>query len=241
MKNYQANNWQELSLRKELQDIKKVLVKNERKYWAIIFEIGLIFVTIILDRYFEIFPNKEDQKHYLTFLAVIIGITVVIWFISTIIPAIAKLQNSVVNPSINEMINSFDDKICYYAMMSTSFFDLYNAADETKEKNQKIFYLIEMCYYRNKIIKILYDMRKSLKNVFETDENFVISSRKISIGRLENIILLLNSITDSIDKEKNHIESLNEKKSILTVNEEYNKDFQKFKNSVKEELGKEIG
>ena len=136
----------------------------------------------------------------------------VIIFIPFLIQLIKYIKDKKggINSSINvkRLIDSFDNEICYYALMAESYYETFInlLGDRNTSIYAKQFYLIETGYYLNKTVMCLQPLVSSSTDVLSSKIDDIISKRMISYARYNNICDLLLSTYEYL---KEHIEDLN--------------------------------
>lgn len=215
MSNYPANGWQDFSLKKDIEKLLKFLKAREITNLLVLFDLSLVILGVTLDRVFDVIPEKEKIR-YLIVMTVLCAFPLVVIIIRGAYLIVKGRQ--IKRMSAREMIDMFDNEICYYLMMSQSFYDLFCQTQET-DKNKKSFYFIEMCFYRNKTMDKLFKTFYKISAVYTDSADIMCIQKKISIARLYNLIDTLDEIEIYIKKNIHCIEHLKNYQSILEVNE----------------------
>ena len=201
------NEWQDFSLRKDVEKISRELQKENKYEKPLIVEILIVVTTLLLDKLFDLFNQCiEIQKIVVVSLALLSLATlayILIVFIKDYLYVKCVIKKSKVN--IKSYVDSFDNNVCYYALTSCNFYEnllqissdiLAKNAEELKEKRD--FFYIETNYYINKCIAELNKMENVIKDVFTDNPEEVICNSKIHISRLKNIIDLLCEIRKNL-------------------------------------------
>ena len=100
--------------------------------------------------------------------------------------------------------------------------------------NEKIFYYIECSYYRNKAINQLFSMVQKIPEVFSDNMDKILYYNKISVVRLENLLNIIDDITNSLSYYFDELDVSNSLLLISDENKKYYEQFSKFKNRYKE-------
>lgn len=204
MKYIKFTDWQELGLKKDVEKINKKLKENESVYlsicWEIVFSIGSIVIGFGL--------NDSDLQ-------------VIIWVILVlvaVIPPIFLLCRNLVkfftkiyiahkgNLELSDRVDIFDNKICCWAMMSSSYADTLNSSYSDITENEQLFLYQEINYYINKSIEELYYNLPVVSKVFSDDFDKVKQQKIVSLTRLCNIILILEDTRPTIKTNKSNID-----------------------------------
>lgn len=129
-----------------------------------------------------------------------LALTVLYWVYHAIkLKRQQKLRNYL--KSKKEIIDTIDNKICYYLMTAQAMFDMGTNTESDKDK----FHLIETSYYLNKCVSLLASVDKNLKSALSPGiEEKDFRSGKISEARIANMLCLMISLYNEIEmKTKN--------------------------------------
>ena len=233
MKNYHANGWQDFSVKKYVEKIARNTAHTKIINTGIIVDFLLLLVGIIIE---QSIPVTEIEKKIYILILIIIAILSLssVWVVQLF--DYIKNKSTRVQHRIRRCVDSFDNEICYYVMMSKSFQDLLNNCNDNEDKNMRIFYYTEMCFYRNKTIVELYKMIQILNLVFEINPGKVRSQKKISVFRLENIIKMVNEINDSIKLLEEIISSYHYKDVLIEENNDRMDNFNQLNAEIKKQF-----
>ena len=186
--NRRINEWQDLSLKKDIESITRHITTSQTGNTIISIEVILAVLAIILD---NLLPSEEESKRKVAFIIIlVVAVILFLFYIARKLYNWHDLRMQIKNKrfKIKPYVDLFDNYICYYAMTSISFAELYA---KEKDSNSKKFYFIEANYYVNKCICELTKMKNIIKDVFGNDNDDVIMHSKIHVSRLENIICIL--------------------------------------------------
>ena|GEM_PF-3073578 len=194
-----ANDWQNFSLKKDIENLNDYVKRVGDVGSTLIIEIILAFGAVLLDRGFDFI--REEIRIVLWWLCIIVLIVLPIGKHG--IPAVRKLIRNHFN-SINfktdtEYVDSFDNEICYYVMMADSFFDLLKSTAHNDSK-MTAFYFTETQFYLNKAASKLFEMESKLNQIFGRNIETVDRCKKVYTARLENILDIIVRIDNEIDK-----------------------------------------
>lgn len=206
------NEWQDMGLKKDVENITKELQKNKTYEKPLILELYIAIVTLIIDKIFDYSNGCEEVKE--TILWILFGIASAIFIYAVVVyikdywATRSKIKSSVIN--IKPYVDSFDNNICYYALTASNFYESLvlelgstentespNPTESNKEKCR--FYYIEIHYYINKCISEFSKMENIFKDIFTNEADDVIFKSKIHFSRLKNIVDLLSDIRIKLD------------------------------------------
>lgn len=222
MKKFSAVEWQSFSLKKDVENILKKLRETQAIQLSIFGEIALVVFGVA---FANIFIEVEAQR---TFWIVILCISV----IPIIVPLVqwiykkamkSKTGSDMMKPK--DFVDSFDNEICYYVLMSESYYSMLVEAiapeSGVDDLDIKRFYFIEASYYLNKAIADLSPISNIADKVLTSDKNSIIEKRLISYARYNNVKNLLNIIYDYLDRHKSILDGLADGETIISTNDEY--------------------
>lgn len=215
------NEWQDMSLKKDVENITKELQKNKSNEKPLILELYIAVITLVIDKLFDYSTGCEVVQKIVLYIlftvATVIFFYAVVVYIRNYLATRSKIKRSIYN--IKPYIDLFDNNICYYALTASNFYEnfLLESGSPTgdvsitrplqtdytddqvsltppqsdKEKGQ--FYYIETHYYINKCISEISKMENIAKDIFTDNAEDAIYNSKIHFSRLKNIVdLLLN-------------------------------------------------
>lgn len=205
------NEWQDMGLKKDVENITKELQKNKSYEKPLILELYIAVITLIIDKIFDLANGCELVQKIVLYCLLSIATGIFIYAVFTYIKDYfatrSKIKSSIYN--IKPYIDSFDNNICYYAMTASNFYEnilgtnaTTNASTSqsvpTLNTDKEQFYYIETHYYINKCISELSKMDNIFKDVFTDEAEDVIYNSKIHFSRLKNIIDLLVNIRKNL-------------------------------------------
>ena len=239
-----VNEWQELSLKKDIEKILKSISRKEQFDLTLIIDVSLACFTIVSD----IIIKEYEYYRFKWILSIlfVICLLVTIYLIYCVLHEKIKNHNTTYEMySPSELIDMFDNEVCYYAMMALTYSHMFQ--DVTKEANSDdiaTFYCIETYYYINKTKAKLSKMIMKVRSVFTSNSSALPRGgrkAKINIERLTNIINIIEKINTSLqsnDLAKRIIES---NQFINAVNQTYEKDlFISFKKEINSAFGTKL-
>ena len=217
-----VNEWQELSLKKDVEKIRKSVSKNQKVHNAVLFDLIIAIFAILIDRFLS--PATETEKTWFFWVLCVLCIApFLIILIKYIYTKIKKKKNTYVIYSTSELIDSFDNDICYYVMMADSYNQMLSEiiAQGNYNNNVATFYYIEAWYYINKAKYKLYSMLYKTENIFSNNADVVLRKNLISINRLVNIALIIEDIRISSNAYIQNKKLILTDNSILNMNKKY--------------------
>jgi hypothetical protein len=226
-----VNDWQDFSLKKDIEKLNKLVQRTCETGSTVVFDIAVAFGAIIFDRLFDYDNNKIVVVVYLIATLLIIA-SLVRLFSRKIITLIRNNSITVSSRDVREYIDSFDNEIWCYVMMSDSFLDLLTN-DITADNHRKTFYYSQTCFWVNKSIKKLFGMIRKLNKIFANKNTEIVILQKVSVARLTNLLDIILNIKKTAYEEKNEFEILDE---YLTANEDYDKMLDMFIKKVHDEF-----
>lgn len=224
---YKVNEWQELSIHKDIRKISKTLSENQSVKFAIGFDLCIATIAIIIDKCLTNNTNVPPLHSKIIFWA-LLGISILPFLIvgvRRICKYIEKKNTTYTSHSIPELIDIFDNDICYYVMMADSFNQMLT---DTTQLNTATFYYIETWYYINKAKYQLYSMLYKTKNIFSDNTELVMKNNLISISRLINIANIIEDIRLSSNGHPLFSEIITRNSSVLSTNTAYDKYYKDF-------------
>lgn len=228
-----ANEWQELSLKKDVEKISKALNKKEATEKGILFEIVITFSTIIIDKYDETLLENFWALIILLSLAIIPTFSIIKEFT---ISKIKTHNRTSKQYTTKELIDAFDNEVCYCVMTAESFKSMLC---KLKKENTELgeFYYIESWYYINKAKSLLFMTLNKTQDVFTQDPNFIISKNMISLSRLINVAEMIENLQTSIDQLaiNKHI-NLDDCYNLREIHIQYDKNYKYFIDEIREKF-----
>lgn len=119
MKN-KVNEWQELSLKKDIEKISRVITRNKLITYAFIFDIAIDVIAIVIDKFLS--PADESNRTWLFWALFAMSLVPFVVILLIAIRDQIRKRNGAYNVySVSELIDSFDNDICYYVMMANTY------------------------------------------------------------------------------------------------------------------------
>ena len=225
---YDAIDWQTFSQKKNIEEIaKNTKDKNDIQLTAVV-EIFMTIATIFADNVLS------GTLHSIVWILILAASSVpIIWLLSKYIIRFWKknLPGSDI-PNSQDMIDLFDNDICYYVLMAESYSKEFSDAKKIKKEcitDVDRFYFIETCFYVNKAI---YNLSKTANNfnvIYSDDVNELYNNRKISITRLSNLLGILDSVIKIIEDNFDIISGVDKKENFRELFRKYCDSYEKFK------------
>ncbi len=204
MKYIKFTDWQELGLKKDVEEINKKLKETESVYlsicWEIVFSIGSIVIGFSIDDSFL-------QLIIVVILALVAVIPPIFLLGCNLFKFFKKIHTAHKgNLNLSNRIDIFDNKICCWTMMSSSYADTLNSSYNDITESEQLFLYQEINYYINKSIEELYYNLPVVNKVFSDNSDKVKQQKIISLTRLYNIILILEDTRPIIEINDNSFE-----------------------------------
>jgi hypothetical protein len=102
---------------------------------------------------------------------------------------------------ISTYVDTFDNSVCYWALMSRSFLQYLKENGNEMSQEEKLFYYQEIHFYINKSCKKLDEMMPVAEKVFTNKITELNHKNLISLQRVNIIINLLKSVGKEADEE----------------------------------------
>ena len=192
-----ASDWQDFSLKKDIENLNRLVERACDIGSTIIIEVVLAFGAVLFDRFFDIENAKIRSGVWIAFAIAIVALPIIKYGIPALRNSLRTRSVSVDFKQETEYIDSFDNEICYYVMIADSFLDLLKH-DTAADTIRKTFYFAETRFYLNKAIDKLSKMMFKLGRVFDDDIDIVTKNKKVSIARLNNILDIIVHIETEI-------------------------------------------
>lgn len=236
--------WQEFSLKKDVEKIAKEVKKEKKAIYCVVWEAIVFFFTFFLDHFFEINSEQNNCSLYITWIVLAVSP-----FVVSLLIAFIKFLSRLVKAKKGYVLTSgyvdiFDNQICYWVMIGRSYNEMLSTATDV---SKIIFYYQEASYYINKAIFELYKMAPVITKAFSDDIDKVKKEKVISISRLINVIQLIldfnplveiSEIGDEVyikvnnTKLKGHISHKKIVKFQKEIDEKYRNDLSDFLKQV---------
>lgn len=230
-----VNEWQELSLKKDIEKIRKSVSKNQEVHNAVVFDLIVAVFAILMDKFLS--HSTETEKTWLFWVLCVLCIApFLIILIKHIYTKIKKKKNTYIIYSISELIDSFDNDICYYVMMADTYNQMLSEiiAQDNYNNNVATFYYIEAWYYINKAKYKLYSMLYKTEKIFSNDTDVVLRKNLIAINRLVNIALIIEDVRISSNAYIQNNKLVLTDDSILNMNKKYDCYYSDFIEEINE-------
>lgn len=168
---------------------------NSAANWSLVVDVLLLLLAFVLDRIFG------DAEGFNIWWAVIAVGGVIIPLLLFAIEAIRnrrleRISRRVLNAK--ELVQMFDDEICYMIMSAETFNKNLKKTEEIKSQQTALlleFYTIEVSYYLNKAVHLILKMDNNLTGVLDEDD---VTKNHISKSRLINSIRLIASVYEEL-------------------------------------------
>jgi len=198
MNSMNFTDWQDLSLKKDVERISKNIKPFPEINLSVIASLIIATLTLVLTAISLVSDKKIPIGLIvaLAILSIIVPITIIlVSLIMKYCKAIYRIKNN--KMPTKEYVDKFDNKICSSAMMADSLFEHMKAEPDIAAK----YYCIsEINYYINKCIHELYAMKNMNSQVFVDDKINCVSPK-----RLRLVLKLLNNLRVQTYEEMNKI------------------------------------
>ena len=224
------SDWQEMALKKDIEQIKKKLTSQEPVLFSLCWELVLALGSIIADHLFD----TENAPEWIWFTvialavipaAVILGVVVVKWICSIVSVKKGKFN-------VKDSVDIFDNQISYWVMLSNAYTDML-LEDINGTNSEKEFLYREGCYYNNKSMQAIYAMKSNFDKIFSMDPQKVKEDSLVDMERLFNILRVMKEQQDRLDATISEISSEGIKRQ-RELNEKYMDDLMKFVKDLNE-------
>ena len=230
-----VSEWQAISLKKDIEKILKFLKERRTIEFTLTFDVEIALLALFL--------NIIDKDWFDNCKIIIIAL-IIISIVLTVLNYVRIGLNTFINRyrtynsfSKNELVDLFDNDICYCIMTANSYYKMLKGLPRSKENNHNLFkfYYIETWYYINKAKYQLQRMIYKEKDIFTDDPVQIVNRNMISITRLVNIIKLIDSIQKSIEKlVKNNFRSSDEYNALQAIHIRYDTNYFDFIKKISE-------
>ena len=224
------SDWQEMALKKDIEQIKKKLTSQEPVLFSLCWELVLALGSIIADHLFD----TENAPEWIWFTvialavipaAVILGVVVGKWICSIVSVKKGKFN-------VKDSVDIFDNQISYWVMLSNAYTDML-LEDINGTNSEKEFLSREGCYYNNKSMQAIYAMKSNFDKIFSMDSQKVKKDSLVDMERLFNILRVMKEQQDRLDATISEISSEGIKRQ-RELNEKYMDDLMKFVKDLNE-------
>lgn len=201
MKKVGLSDWQEMALKKDIEDIKKKINSQEPILFSLCWELVIALGTIIVDHLFDTEQTPIEVWIFVICLGVIPPVYVLIKKFAHWLHSIYLVNKGIVKN--RAYIDAFDNQVSYWVMLSNSYADMLNEAisDINSTDAEKEFLYREGCYYNNKSMQMLYSMKPNFDKIFSLDINDIKRKNLIDLARLYNILEVMNEQQIQLDRD----------------------------------------
>ena len=231
MKN-KVNEWQELSLKKDVEKIRRSISEKDVIDYAFMVEALLVFWTLVADKFID-FSNIKKVYIYVIVIILFIAPFIVAGFAKIILKRIRV--GNYKSYSVSDLVDSFDNDICYCVMTADSYVQMLYEAMTLVGQNDSIcnFYYIEACYYINRAKYMLARMEYKVSHIFTKETDSVLSDGKILYYRLENVMDLISQVDAFLIQIETGKVEAKCNPEIKKLNQLYDDQYAVFRNTVK--------
>lgn len=224
------SDWQEMALKKDIEQIKKKLTSQEPVLFSLCWELVLALGSIIADHLFD----TENAPEWIWFTvialavipaAVILGVVAGKWICSIVSVKKGKFN-------VKDSVDIFDNQISYWVMLSNAYTDML-LEDINGTNSEKEFLYREGCYYNNKSMQAIYAMKSNFDKIFSMDPQKVKKDSLVDMERLFNILRVMKEQQDRLDATVSEISSEGIKRQ-RELNEKYMDDLMRFVKDLNE-------
>lgn len=193
MDKFSLNDWLTLQTRKDISLLRRSL-KHEPIRIAILIDVGIAVVSTCLDNIYSSKDNASNSPSVLWWIIVAATLLVTIGGIYLSIRfEKKKVLDRKVSPPIAELVDLFDNEVCYNIMTADSMDDHLILDEKTgkikSDDEVQKFYFIEACYYLNKAIGQLFRFKVLGKEAIFREE----IGSGISMMRFKNVCSIIQS------------------------------------------------
>lgn len=223
------NDWQEMSLKKDIEGIIKRMDSQKKLKYTMCWEITVTIATLLIEEVVGMDICKNLKIWFLlgiTVLPVLIVIAIELYhFIKKILAAKKGIL------SVREFIDIFDNQVGYWVMMSNSYGNVLSRMSEYS-REESVFIYQEGCYYNNKAMDELYKMKPIIDKVFSDNQQLIKNKKLIDVHRLYNTFNLIKRNNAVLEKM---ISAYEDDQAVLIqkkINQQYISAFDDFKIDV---------
>lgn len=238
MKNIKFNEWQEMALKKDMETIIKKLNDQEPIIYSLCWEIALALGTIIIDHLFDTESFNICWWVSVVILAVIPPIAIIIYKMYKWISALNRVKAG--KYDVKNMVDIFDNQICYWVMMYNSYCNLLSDMINMDKKNEKVFLYQEGCYYNNKSMQMLYHMKPIIDKVFSNEKEKIIKNNNVAVYRLLSLLEMMNQYQLDLDGCVEDIKDDFVIREQAEINKTYQEQICQFINDVNTQFSKQF-
>ena len=221
---YDAVEWQSFSQKKDIEAIVRNTKEKKNIQLTATVEICLVTLSIAID---NIWANGNPLIWVA--IAVLSIIPIGALLLKYIYDYMKKYRPGSDIPKDKDMINVFDNEVCYYVMMAKA----YSKKIKRISDEEDIFFYIEMCFYLNKAIYHLSCMENSIDVVFSEKCEEIYADKKISLTRLKNLYNIIEEIYYVIEERKEILKEIDINENYVDLIERYKMTYKEFKKTIK--------
>lgn len=247
MKN-KVNEWQELSLKKDIEKIRSIISQKQLIDYSLIFDFAIAVAALLLD---ILLSPESPSRPWLFWGLLALCLALLCWQIKIFGCEIIKKHNTKYRVySAQELIDSFDNDICYYVMMADAYNQMLNdavsqsttgATSEGNKNNIALFYYIETWYYINKAKAKMSEMYYKTRQIFTKDTDEIARNNKqILLSRLVNIVMIMEDLRISTNCLLSNGKITLGDDSILSMNRKYDQKCKSFCDKINSDFGEII-
>ena len=189
------NDWKVIQMRNDVKYIKRNIMGNSAANWSLVVDVFLVLLAFVLD---QIFGETEGFNVWWVIIATAGVLLPLAFFVAEVI--VIKRRERISRRVLNtkELVQMFDDEICYMIMSAETFNKNLKVTDKIDSQQSALlieFHAIEVSYYLNKAVHLILKMDNNLTEVLDEDD---ITKNHISKERLVNSIRLIASLYEEL-------------------------------------------
>lgn len=204
MKKVNFSDWQEMALKKDIEQIKKKLTSQEPILFSLCWELVLALGSIITDHLFD----TESAPEWVWIIVIILAVTPAIVILGCMaakwVYSILRVKKGILN--VKDFVDVFDNEISYWVILSNAYTDMLTE-DTNAGNSEKEFLYREGCYYNNKSMHALYAMKSNFDKVFSYNLDEVRKKNLVDMERLFNLLSVMNEQQIRLDTAVHGINS----------------------------------
>lgn len=225
---YDALDWQSFSQKKNIEEIAKNTREKKKIETVATIEIAMTVFSIISSSFFD-----ENIPQVICWLIGGVAGTALLWLFCIYAKEwYKKSKRGSDIPDVSQMIDLFDNEICYYALMAESYMDKIENIDVEKVSNLERFYYIEACFYINKAMYSLSLTSSCHEKLYSADKIDVYGSKLISYTRLKNVLDIIDECIGVIEDKKEIIFDIDKNQAYMQTYGLYRENYKVFKEIV---------
>lgn len=230
---YDALDWQSFSQKKDIENIVKNTKEKKDIQLTATIEIAMGVSSITVE---NLFGEYQTLLKITNVIIVITALVPLIWLAVKWGKRLYKThRNGKDIPALAEMIDLFDNEICYYALIAESYAEKVSKKQDLPKAIDQ-FNFIETCFYINKTIYSLSVTTTSVDKLYSSNGLDLYNNKNVSYTRLKNIIDILDSCIMIVEEYKETIEDIDMKDNYYNLFEECCKEYKSFKESLNSEF-----